>query len=149
VLGLYKKKRFMDTIERAFPELVAYGTGWRRGRISDDQISRVYGRSRVGLNIHNSLGPLNGRLYDLAAFGVCQICDNKSTLSLVFEEGTEIIGFENLTGCIELIRYYLDHPDEAEAIGAAAQRRFVRDYSMSSIWTNFFRNLNGMAPDYV
>jgi hypothetical protein len=141
-LGLYRKTAFMKQIERAFPDVFAYGSGWKRGRIDDVDIAPTYAHARVGFNVHNSLGPVNGRLYDLAAFGVCQVCDNKSTLSLVFEEGRQIIGFANVRECIELIRYYLAHPLEAESIGAAARERYLRDYSAAAIWTNFVNNVN-------
>ena len=106
-LGLYKKKQFFNKIEKEFPELVAYGSGWVKGLISDELVPDIFLRSQIGINIHNSLGPINGRLYDLAAFGVCQICDNKRNLNLVFDEGREIIGFETHKECIDLIRYYL------------------------------------------
>lgn len=140
-LGLYKKKHFFRKIEKTFPQLLAYGGGWSRGRLPDDQVGPLYSRSMIGLNVHNSIGPINGRLYDLAAFGVCQICDNKSNLSLVFEEGKEVVGFDNIDECIDLIRYYLAHPDEAQHIGAAGRKRFLRDYTMSSLWTAFFDNI--------
>jgi hypothetical protein len=140
-LGLYRKKSLMTRLERSFPELVAYGGGWDRGRIENVEIPQLYRQSRVGFNLHNSLGPINGRLYDLAAFGVCQICDNKATLSLVFDEGTEIIGFDSIDDCVELIRYYLARPVEAEAIGLAARDRFLRDYSTTAIWTKFFADV--------
>lgn len=137
-LGLYQKTRFMNKIERAFPELVAYGAGWSRGRVADDQVAALYRRSRVGFNVHNTLGPVNGRLYDLAAFGVCQICDNKPTLSLVFEEGSEIVGFQTARECIASIRHFLAHHEEAARIGNAARARFQRDYTTTAIWKKFF-----------
>jgi glycosyltransferase involved in cell wall biosynthesis len=140
-LGLYRKKSLMVRLERSFPELVAYGGGWPRGRIEDAEIPRLYQQSRIGFNLHNTLGPINGRLYDLAAFGVCQICDNKATLSLVFDEGSEIVGFESIDDCVELIRYYLAHPIEAERIGRAARARFLRDYSTTAIWKKFFADV--------
>lgn len=144
-LGLYRKTGFMRRIERAFPELVAYGSGWARGRIEDSGIAELYRHARVGFNVHNSLGPINGRLYDLAAFGVCQVCDNKPTLSLVFDEGTEIVGFTTSGECVDLIRHYLTHPEEAARIGAAGRERFLRDYTMASIWTAFIANVNGVS----
>jgi Glycosyl transferases group 1 len=148
-LKLFKKKRFMETIEKTFPELVAYGGGWPRGRLADELIRTLYRKSRVGFNVHNSLGPINGRLFDLAAFGVCQICDNKSRLSMVFEEGKEIIGFEKLAECIDLIRYYLEHEDEAEAIGVAGRQRFLKDYTESAIWIRFFENINRIIHEHA
>jgi hypothetical protein len=144
-LGLYRKKRLMLRLERAFPELVAYGVGWQRGRIENAAIPKLYKQSRIGFNLHNSLGPINGRLYDLAAFGVCQICDNKATLNLVFDEGREIIGFESVDESLRLIRHYLDNPDEAERVGRAARARFLRDYSTTAIWEKFFSDSEAVS----
>jgi spore maturation protein CgeB len=140
-LGLYRKKKLMTRLERSFPELTAYGYGWRRGRIDNSEIPRLYQQSRVGFNLHNTLGPINARLYDLAAFGVCQICDNKATLNLVFDEGTEIVGFDDIDDCVELVRYYLANTDESEGIGLAARARFLRDYSTTAIWERFFADV--------
>jgi len=124
---------------------VAFGSGWGKGRIDDEDVPSFYQRARLGLNVHNSLGPINGRMYDLAAFGVCQVCDNKSTLSLVFEEGKEIVGFQSKRECVEMIRYYLSKPDEARRIGRAGQERFLRDYTMSAIWTRFFSSVTELV----
>ena len=137
-LGLYKKKKFMEQIEHSFPDIVAYGGNWDNGHIDDDLIPELYANSKIGLNLHNSLGPINGRLYDLAAFGVCQVCDNKKNLSLVFEEGTEILGFDTPQEGIDLIRYYLAHPEEARAIGEAGRQRYLNDYTEKNIWEQFF-----------
>jgi spore maturation protein CgeB len=141
LLGLYRKKGFMKKIDRNFPQLLAYGSGWANGRVADESVPDLYRQSKLGINIHNSLGPINGRLYDLAAFGVCQICDNKKNLSAVFEEGKEIIGFETEKEAIDLLHYYLQHPEEAMEIGWAGQQRFLKDYTMSAIWSGFFENL--------
>lgn len=140
-LGLYRKKALMQRIERSLPELVAYGSGWANGMISDDAVPALYSRSRIGLNVHNSIGPVNGRLYDLAAFGILQVCDNKANLSLAFEEGKEIVGFETADECVALIRYYLAHPEEGDAIAAAGRARYLRDYTITAIWTKLFTRL--------
>jgi hypothetical protein len=146
-LGLYQKKRFMERLERECPQLVAYGGGWEKGRAADEVVPDLYRRSQLGINIHNSLGPINGRLYDLAAFGVCQICDNKSRLSLVFEEGKEIVGFDGFDQAIDLIRHLGAHPEEARRIGAAGRARFMRDYSMASIWRTFFSDVSRLSGE--
>lgn len=140
--GLYLKKAFFEKIEKEFPFIDAYGGDWAKGRIEDSAIPDLYRRTQVGINVHNSLGPINGRLYDLAAYGVCQLCDNKSHLHHVFEPGNEIIGFDTTTECIDLIRYYLAHPEEARAIGAAGQARFQRDYTTAAIWQQFISKVS-------
>jgi hypothetical protein len=141
-LNLFVKSGRMKKLERAFPDLIAYGWGWRRGRAADEDIAPMYRRTQVGFNLHNTTGPINGRLYDLAAFGCLQVCDNKRTLDLVFEPGKEIIGYESMDECIDLIRYYLAHPDEAQGIGRAARARYLRDYNMTTLWLRFFSDVD-------
>lgn len=148
-MGSYKKKRFFTQLEKTFPEMVAYGNGWSRGYVDDDLIPDLYRRAQLGVNVHNSLGPINARLYDLAAFGVCQICDNKSNLNFVFNEGQEIIGFDSYRECVELIRYYLTHKEEARNIGRAAAQRYLKDYTMEKIWLIFFQNLANIGAEKI
>ncbi|QWD00754.1 glycosyltransferase family 1 protein [Polynucleobacter paneuropaeus] len=131
---LWMKKRFFLDIEERFASFSGYGEGWKNGLISDDEIERLYQNCKIGINVHNSLGPINERLYDLAAFGVCQICDNKERLDHVFKEGVEIIGFSTEKECFDLIEFYLHHPNEAKKIGAAARARFLKDYTIEALW---------------
>jgi len=142
LLGLYKRRRFMEAVERNVAGLVAYGVGWKRGPIADEQLGSLYARSRLGLNKHNSTGPINVRLYDLAAFRVMQICDNRRHLGMVYRLDEEVVGYDTLEECLALIDHYTRHPDEARRIADAARRRFDRDYSAVPLWETFVRNLN-------
>ncbi|MFN3666187.1 MAG: glycosyltransferase, partial [Sediminibacterium sp.] len=133
-LGLYRKRRFMERLEKSFPFIKGYGGHWAAGAINDEEIPGLYSRSQIGLNVHNSIGPVNSRMFDLAAFGVCQICDSKKTLDYAFQTGEEIVGFETLEECIDQISYYIERPDEARSIGENSQRRFLREYTIENIW---------------
>jgi hypothetical protein len=140
----------MDAVERNVPGLVAYGAGWRRGFIADERLGSLYARSRLGLNKHNSTGPINVRLYDLAAFRVMQICDNRRHLGMVYQLDDEVAGYNTLEECLALIAHYARHPEEASRIADAARRRFDRDYSAVPLWETFVRNLNdrlGVSSD--
>ena len=140
--GLYQKKYFFNKLEKKFPQLCAYGYGWTNGRVDDSNINGIYSNSKVGINVHNSIGPVNSRLYELSSHGICQICDNKNNLSLVFDEGKEIIGYNSRKECFDLIEYYLNNDYEAEIIGNAARERYLSDYTTKAIWENFFINVN-------
>jgi len=143
LLGMYKRRRFMETIEREVPGLVAYGAGWKNGFIDDDRLPALYARSRLGVNKHNSIGPINFRLFDLAAFGVMQICDNRRNLGTVYRVDDEVVGYETLEECLALISDYMHRPEDARRIAAAARKRFADEYSAVPLWEYFLRNLNG------
>jgi spore maturation protein CgeB len=142
LFGLYKRRRFMEAIERQVKGLRAYGTGWSNGFMPDDELPALYGRSRLGLNKHNSLGPINFRLFDLAAFGIMQLCDNPEHLGSVYRLNEEVVAYRSLGECLELISYYLAHPERAEEIARAGRQRFERDYSAVPLWRNFVDTLN-------
>lgn len=142
--NLYKKRKFMIKLEKEFPNLKAFGKGWKNGFIDNNDVPFSYLNSRIGLNVHNSIGPVNSRLYDLAAFGVLQICDNKDNLDHVFKEGLEIIGFNTIEECIEKIKYYSTHLDESQKIVDLAKKRFEQNYTDDKIWENFINNINNI-----
>jgi hypothetical protein len=86
------------------------------------------------LNIHNSTGPINKRLFALAAFGIMPLCDNKTGLGGVFELGREAVGGDTVPEMVELTRYYLAHDQERRKIAHAAYERYWRDYTATAIW---------------
>ena len=91
----------LDALTASFPQARCHGSGWPAGRLDDAELHALYRRARIGWNVHNSTGPINRRLYALAAFGVLQICDNKTGLAEVFRLGEEALGFDTIPEVIE------------------------------------------------
>lgn len=131
----------LDALVAAFPQARCFGSGWPAGRLSDSDLVALYRDTRVGWNIHNSTGPVNQRTFMLPAFGVLQICDNKTGLGQLFELGREAIGFDTISQAIDATRYYLAHDDERRRIAAAGLDRFWRDYHPSAVWRRIVRQL--------
>lgn len=138
----WNKKKFLKTIERHFPDIHAYGPYWSKGFIDSNRVNDLYNDTRIGLNLHNSLGPINTRLYDLPAHGVLQICDNKSNLDHVFSLGKEIVGYETLEEAVELMHYYSTEIDEARVIANAGRERYLNDYTQEKIMLKLISYLN-------
>lgn len=129
----WNKKSFFNSIEKSFPGINAYGPYWKNGLLAHEKVSDLYNNTKIGINLHNSLGPINSRLYDLPAHGVLQICDNKNKLSQVFELDKEIIGYDTLDEAKYLINYYLKENDEAQRIANAGRLRYLKEYTQENI----------------
>ena len=82
----------------------------------------------------------NSRLYELPANGVMQICDRGAgnATAELFEEGREIVLYDDMEEAIDKIRYYLAHPEEREKIALAGYRRVMRDYRQETIYRDLF-----------
>ncbi|MGE3550308.1 MAG: TylF/MycF/NovP-related O-methyltransferase [Geobacter sp.] len=72
----------------------------------------------------------NMRIFEVTGSGVFLLAEHYDNISDYFEPGVEIETFRDSAEMLRKIRYYLDHPDEREAIARRGQERCLRDYSM-------------------
>ena len=129
----HRKERF-DRISQSFPQAFCAGSGWPRGFLSWGEMWNIYRQTQIGWNFHNSTGPINFRTYELPAYGIMQICDNKANLGKIFELDKEVVGFNSIDECIALTRHYLEQPDEQRAIAVAGWKRWRKDYHPDRVW---------------
>ncbi|QBK04421.1 glycosyltransferase family 1 protein [Hylemonella gracilis] len=93
---------------------------------------RALARSRIALNRHIDVAENNAnnmRLYEATGVGSLLITDRKDNLGEIFEVGKEVVAYSSQEEAAELIRYYLDHPEEAAAIARAGQARTLREHT--------------------
>lgn len=125
----------LDVLQKAFPSAI----------IPEQEQSEIYSKAKIGINIHNSVGPGNLRTFALPANGVMQICDNKCRLGSLFELNHEVVGFDTIKECIDAVRYYLAHDQERQEIAAKGFERVMRDYTDDMQWERIF---TAIAPYY-
>jgi len=128
------RRERLDQLVAAFPNGAYYGKGWPNGFLPEEERIPLYCRTKIGINLHNSTGPINYRTYMLPANGVMQICDNKSHLGQIFALDKEVVGFDTLEEAIEKCRYYLAHDAERREIAVAGWERALRDYNETQIF---------------
>lgn len=93
---------------------------------------RALARSQVTLNRHINVAENNAnnmRLYEATGMGTLLVTDRKDNLGDLFEIGKEVVAYSSQEEAAELIRYYIDQPDEAKAIANAGQRRTLSEHT--------------------
>jgi len=131
--NVFRKLR-LEMLSTAFPNAKCFGKGWPNGQIASTEMQRLYRQTKIGWNVHNSTGPINRRLFTLPAFGVLQICDNKTGLGQIFKLEDEVIGFDSIPEAIELTAFYLKNENERCRIAANGFNRYWKDYHKTAIW---------------
>ncbi len=107
-----------------------------RGRVQPPlwgyDMYRQLQRSKIALNIHIDMAEqyaANMRLYEATGVGTMLLTDWKTNLHELFELGKEVVAYRNTEECVELVKYYLAHDDEREAIARAGQQRTLSEHS--------------------
>ncbi|MGO6971207.1 CgeB family protein [Rhizobium leguminosarum] len=105
------------------------------GEVWGPDMYRALARSRITVNRHINVAENyanNMRLYEATGVGSLLITDRKDNLGEIFDVGTEVVAYSSPAEAAELIRYYIDHPDEADAIAKAGQARTLKDHTYRS-----------------
>lgn len=109
-----------------------------KGEVWGPQMYRALARSRITVNRHINVAENNAnnmRLYEATGVGALLITDQKDNLGELFEVGKEVVAYSSPQECVDLINYYVAHPQEAATIAAAGQQRTLRDHTYRSRMT--------------
>ena len=144
-----KRRDFLICLKKHFPQMKIYGRGFQKFKwrflinlffilktrtwcwfsyLPQNEMVKIYQRTKIGINMHWSYGPSNVRTYQLPANGVMEICDCLEGLGDVFKINSEVIGYNTEEEAIKLINYYLKNDDERKKIAAKGFERSVHEY---------------------
>jgi|GEM_PF-573175 len=117
--------------EPGYPEI----TRWNQGARWGIEMHRAIKSGRLALNIHvdwshGESRTGNMRLFETTGTGSFLLTDHFENIGEYFEPGKEVETFRNEKEMVEKVYYYLDHPDEREAIARRGQKRCLDQYSM-------------------
>ena len=111
-----------------------FGRGWSSNAITDNQMVAVFNRSIINLGMGGIASSeyftnVKGRDFEIPCTGGgIYLTSFNPDLSLHFDVGKEIVCYRSRDEMLELIRYYLSHPDEAQQIAQAGRKRCLREH---------------------
>ncbi len=111
----------------------------KKGRITfDARANHRYQKNGQVFDIGGE-DTINMRLFEATGTGCFLLTEHMEGLKRYFEPGSEIETFRNNDELIEKIRYYLDHPEERNAIAERGQQRCLQEYPMEKRVIEFDR----------
>jgi hypothetical protein len=131
---------FVNLLARNF-KLMLYGAAnWgslpTRPKVVDSDYGRALcsGRMTLGYNNFNDVANYyDWRLFQSLAVGRLHIIKYIKNMERDFENGKHLVWFKTHEEGIKLVRYYLDHPDARETIGAAGRELFLQQIGRAHV----------------
>jgi spore maturation protein CgeB len=126
-------------------------------RIAPEDYIKVYNASKINLNLHSSpthegVNPhgdfVNPRTFELAACGAFQLVDHRSELPELFDIGKEMVTFKDASDLREKIKYYLDHPDERNAVTERARERVLAEHTYTHRMEAMLAQIAAQEPTF-
>ena len=103
-----------------------YGHAWGK------EMFTILASSKININRHGEVAENfanNMHLFEATGCGTLLITDYKDNLNNLFRIGKEIVAYRSPAECSDLVKYYLIHQDEAEAIAKAGQMRTLNNHT--------------------
>lgn len=134
------RKWFVKELEKRGIIVHCFGDRWENGRVSYEQMEEIFTTSKINLNISNSTqydiryllaNPRNiintlrsrknksqtkARIFEIPVQGGFELTEYVPSLEDYFDIGNEIACYRDIDEAELLIKYYLVHDDEREAI---------------------------------
>jgi spore maturation protein CgeB len=140
-----RRKRLQELVN-LIPTGRFYGPGAPHGFLPQSEFLPTLRRTKIGLNVHNSTGPINHRTFYLPANGVMQICDNSSFLGTAFEIGNEVIAADSTREMTSAVAKYLADPKAQRDIAVAGWDRARTCYTEHAVFARILDAISlGMA----
>jgi len=108
--------------------------GFYKGKAMGEKVLKIYSASKIVMNIHHdqSVHGVNTRTFDIPACGAFEMVDYKPDMENLFSVGKEIVCFKSDDELVEMIRYYLSHPQERKMIAESGSKRVLSSHT----WTH-------------
>jgi spore maturation protein CgeB len=137
-----------------------WGRGWEQGRVSQDEMIRIFGRSKINLNFSDAsrqpgwkgrLGltfpkQVKARLLEVPACGGFLLTGDAPLLRDYYEPGRDVGVFHSTKELVEKVRYYLSHEEERAAIAKSGYERTMREHTYPHRFEEIFRMMELPSP---
>jgi spore maturation protein CgeB len=124
----------MRELRRYGIPVAVFGRGWGSRAVWGEEQVRVFNRSRINLGLggimySESLTNVKTRDFEVPGTGGgVYLTTYNPDLARHFDVGREILCYHNRKEMVEMIRHYLAHPDEGEAVARAGRERCLREH---------------------
>jgi spore maturation protein CgeB len=155
------------TVERLRAEGISvecWGFGWPQGRIDHEEMVRVFGASRINLNLSAAFSPpgtlrarvgrlirrerheprksqIKGRTFEVPGSGGFLLTDRVPYLEDYLTPGEEIGVFDSADGLVDQVRWWLEHEEERAQTAEAGYRRVRAEHTYDDRFREIFETI--------
>jgi hypothetical protein len=106
----------------------------RKPKLQLTDEAKIYTSSIVSINVHEAYqvkfgGDCNERTFKIPLCGGFEVVDNVACIGKYFEKGKELAVADSPQEWVDMVEYYLQHPELREPIIEAGRQRVLRDHT--------------------
>lgn len=156
---------FLAQMAKQGIKIECFGAGWPNGRLSFAEMEQVFRKSKINLNISNSINhdirfvlssPRNllnylrtpkraeqvkARNFEIPLAGGFQVSNYVLGLERHFEIGKEIAVYNTPEECVQQIRFFLENDDARQEVLGRSHERAIKEHTYINRLNNILQNI--------
>lgn len=115
-----------------------------------EDYSNILNRSKMSIDFcrdGDKIPCLKFRVFEIMSCGSLMLEDWDSEASYFFELGKDFVTYHSKRELLDLIRYYLKHEDERQAIAHSGYTKVTKVYNAKNMWGYTFERMGFSIPD--
>lgn len=162
------RKWFVNELSKRGIDVACFGDGWDNGRVVWSEMESIFLRSKINLNVSNSVqydvryllrnprnivstlrSPKNrsqtkARIFEIPVYGGFLMTEYVPSLEDYFDIGKEIISYKDVDEAELLINYYLENESEREEIKRLGVKKAREQHTFKSRIIEFMEEINSI-----
>ncbi|WP_339891698.1 CgeB family protein [Neptuniibacter pectenicola] len=160
----YREWIINKLVKRGFSVHV-FGHGWGEGEVSQDEMVRIFNKSKINLNLSNSaswdarylfssysafknrirskknIEQMKARFFEVCGCGSFQLSYFVEGLSACYKIDEELAVYANSDDLYEKVSFYLEFEDIREKIASNGYQRTIRDHTFKNRFNNILNSV--------
>jgi len=140
-----RRAEIVAELEAAGVDVHAYGQGWPNGPVTTEQMVDLMNRAVITIGISETADPallsLKARDFEAPMCGAFYLAQDNPELAAHYTINSDIVTWEDVPNLADKCRYYLAHPQEAEAIRRRGAERARAEHTWRRRFEDAFRAL--------
>jgi spore maturation protein CgeB len=156
------RRMIIRAIKDAKIDVLTWGNGWESGRVTQEEMIKIFNRSRINLNLSNSSNhillsklrallklngnerlskhndQIKGRNFEIPGCGGFILTGKADNLEDYYTDGKDIVCFETVNDIIGKINYYIENDDDRKKIADAGYKRTLSEHTYVHRFNDIF-----------
>lgn len=137
--------RYLQPLRDAGVNVRVWGPEHGEGRLTQEEMVRVFNQSRINLNFSESAQPgyrqIKGRHFEIPACGGFQLTNLPDDNFLEYFTADEVGVFRDPIDLVDQVEWWLAHPTERAKVAAAGHLRVMRDHTYARRFGDIFARM--------
>ena len=138
-----RRRRFLEALREAGISVTCFGKGTPNGPVFNERLMKEYAKARIVLNLVRKGKGFSVRVFEAMASGSLLLTEYCEDLELFFSRGKQLDWFSSFDECVRLIKHYLSHEKEREAIAKRGEEMVFEKFT----WDKQIRKILGFCDD--